>query len=68
MTNDQMEQFDIVLKKCIDGSITMKQAILQLRDGEKFKDISWIIFYIWLSQLQNSHVQGFQQIQPPHQG
>lgn len=24
------------------------------------------MFYIWLWKLQNNHVQGFQQIHPPH--
>ena len=44
----------------------MEEAILKLRGGVKFKDISLIVFYIWLWNLNNNHVQGFQKIRPPH--
>lgn len=45
----------------------MDEAILQFRGGVKFKDIFFIVFYIWLYRLQNNHVEGFQPIRPPHQ-
>jgi hypothetical protein len=48
------------------NSISMDEAILQLRGGGKFKDISFIVFYIWLYKLQINHVEGFQPIRPPH--
>lgn len=67
MTNDQMEQFNIIGKKFIDGSITMEEAILQLRGGGLFTDISYLVLFIWLWKLQNSQVGSFQPIRPPHQ-
>lgn len=61
-----MEQFDIIVKKCIDGSISIKEAILQLRGEGKFKDVSFIVLYIWLLNLQNSKVQSLVPIDLPN--
>lgn len=33
LTNEQMEEFDRIVKKCMDGSISSEEAILQLRAG-----------------------------------
>lgn len=59
-TNEKIEQFNIIVKKCMNGSISMEEAALKLCGGGKFKDISFIALYIWLYRLQNNHVQGFQ--------
>jgi hypothetical protein len=63
----QLDEFNQISSKFLDGSISMDEAILQLRGGGKFKDISLIVLYIWLYRLQNNHVEGFQTIRPPHQ-
>ena len=63
----QLDEFNQISSKFLDGSISMDEAIFQLRGGGKFKDISLIVLYIWLYRLQNNHVEGFQVIHPPHQ-
>ena len=67
LTDQQSDEFNQISSKFLDGSISMDEAILQLRAGGKFKDISFIVFYIWLYKLQINHVEGFQPIRPPHQ-
>ena len=67
LTNEQIDKFSKISSEFRDGSINMDEAILQLRGGGKFKDISFIVLYIWLYKLQNNHVEGFQPIRPPHQ-
>ena len=67
LTDLQLDEFNQISSKFLDGSISMDEAILQLRGGGKFKDISLIVLYIWLYRLQNNHVEGFQPIRPPHQ-
>jgi len=67
LTDLQLDEFNQISFKFLDGSISMDETILQLRGGGKFKDISSIILYIWLYRLHNNHVEGFQPIRPPHQ-
>jgi len=62
-----LDEFNQISSKFLDSSISMDEAILQLRGGGKFKDISFRVWYIWLYRLQNNHVEGFQPIRPPHQ-
>ena len=64
---EQIDEFSQISSEFLNGSISMEEAILQLRGGDKFKDISFIVLYIWLYSLQNKHVQGFQPICLPHQ-
>ena len=68
-TEEQINELSQISFEFLDGSISMEEAVLKLRGGVKFKDISFIVLYIWLWKLQNSHVQGFQlppQIKLPH--
>ena len=65
-TEEQINESFQISFEFLDGSITMEKAILKLRGGGNFKDISFIVLYIWLWKLQNNHVRGFQQIHPPH--
>jgi|JI71714CRNA_FD_contig_121_198153_length_4545_multi_4_in_0_out_0_4 hypothetical protein len=67
LTDLQLDEFNQISSKFLDSSISMDEAILQLRGGGKFKDISFIVLYIWLYRLQNNHVESFQPIYPPHQ-
>lgn len=67
LTDKQIDELSRINFQYMKGSITVDEAILQLRGGGKVKDISWIIVYIWLFNLQNNQVHGFQQILPPHQ-
>lgn len=67
LTDIQLDEFNQISSKFLDGSISMDEAILQLRGGGKFKNISFIVLCIWLYRLQNNHVEGFQAIRPPHQ-
>ena len=67
LTDLQLDEFNQISSKFLYGSISMDEAIFQLRGGGKFKDISLIVLYIWLYRLQNNHVEGFQLIRPPHQ-
>ena len=66
-TDKQIDEFYQIAGKFMNSSISIDEAILQLRGGEKFKDFSFIVLYIWLYRLQNNHVQGFQTIHLPHQ-
>ena len=65
-TDEQIDEFSQISSEFLNGSISMEEAILKLRGGGKFKDISFIVLYIWLWRLQNNHLQSFQPIQPPH--
>ena len=67
LTDLQLDEFNQISSKFLDGSINMNEAILQLRGGGKFKDISLIVLYIWLYKLQNNPIESFQPIRPPHQ-
>ena len=67
LRDKSIDEFNQISSKFLDGSISMDEAILQLRGGGRFKDISFIVLYIWLYRLHNNHVEGFQPIRPPHQ-
>lgn len=68
LTNQQIKQFDIIVKKCMDGSITMEEAILELRGGDDLTDvaaiITFIIFVNWYDSLFG--VKAFQGNPLPH--
>ena len=66
-TDEQIDKLSKISFEFLDGSINMEKAILKLRAGGRFKDISFLAFYLWLYSSQNNSVQGFQQIRPPHQ-
>ena len=55
LTNQQIEQFDIITKQLISGSITMEEAILQIRGGDGLTDIvaviAFVIFINWYDSL-----------------
>lgn len=67
LTDLQLDELNQISSKFLDGSISIDEAILQLRGGGKFKDISFIVLYIWLYTLQKNHVEGFQSIRLPDQ-
>jgi hypothetical protein len=58
-TDEEMDQFDIIIKNFIFNSI-------QFRGGVNYNDFFYIVLFIWLCKLQNSYVEGFQPIRPPH--
>jgi hypothetical protein len=51
----QINQFDIIIEKCMDGSITIEEAILQLRGGDGLTDLVGVITFVivrnWLNSL-----------------
>lgn len=64
ITAKQIDEFDQICSKVQDGSISMEEAILQLRGGGRLEDICKIAVFIYL--FQYSYVEGFQPIRPPH--
>jgi hypothetical protein len=67
LTGEQVDTFSQISSEFRDGLISIEEAMLKLRGGGKFKEISLIVLYIWLYRLQNNHVEGFQPIRLPHQ-
>ena len=54
LTNEQIEQFDILALQLRSGSITMEEAILQLRGGDLIDVgavIAFVIFVNWYDSL-----------------
>jgi hypothetical protein len=67
LTDKQIDEFYQICSKVQDGSISMKEAILQLRGGGRLKYIlmaSYLAYYLY--QYQYPSVEGFQPIRPPH--
>lgn len=64
LTNEQIEIF----KKCMDGFITIDEAILELRGGAGLTDLAYIIGFIivggWLNSLHTG--ESFQSVPLPH--
>lgn len=67
LTDLQLNEFNQIGSKFLNGSITIDEAILELRGGGRFEEICYLVLFIWLSNLQNNSVEGFQSIRPPHQ-
>jgi hypothetical protein len=69
LTNDQIKQFDILAQELNHGSITMEEAILQIRGGDGLTDvvavIAFVIFINWYDSLFG--VEAFQANLLPHQ-
>jgi hypothetical protein len=65
LTNQQIEQFDIISKQLISGSITMEEAeaILKIRGGG-FYDWVTLAFIIYMFILQQGDI--FQNVPLPH--
>jgi len=65
LTDQKIEQFDIIAKKCMNSSITMEKAILQLRSGHGLTDVVAIMIFVtfmnWLDGAKS-----FQINLPPH--
>ena len=51
LTDLKLDKFNQISSKFLDGSISMDEAIFQLRGGGKFKDISFIVFNICLTTI-----------------
>ena len=68
-TNEQIKQFDGLTRQLSSGSITMEEAILQLRCGEGLTDISaviaFVIFVNWYDLVFG--VKAFQSTPQPYQ-
>ena len=69
LTNYQLQQVNNLTLQLYNGSITMEEAILQIRGGDGLKDlILFIAVYIFLRWTDSpSGVDGFQQNPLPHQ-
>ena len=69
LTNEQIKQFDSLALQLSSGSITMEEAILQLRGGDGLTDIvaviAFVIFMNWYDSLFG--VEAFQATPLPHQ-
>ena len=69
LTNDQIQQFNNLALQLNSGSITMEEAVLQLRGGDGLTDIvaaiAFVIFINWYDSLFG--VQAFQANPLPHQ-
>ena len=68
LTDKQIKQFEILIKQLISGSITMEEAILQIRGGDGLTDvvgiIAFVIFVNWYNSLFG--VEAFQANPLPH--
>jgi len=47
-TYKQIDEFSQISLDFLNGSITMEEATLKLRGGGRFKDIPFIVLYVWL--------------------
>lgn len=69
LTNDQIKQFNNLALQLNSGSITMEEAVLQLRGGDGLTDvvavIAFVIFINWYDSLFG--VEAFQANPLPHQ-
>lgn len=69
LTNEQIKQFDSLALQLSSSSITMEEAILQLRGGDVLTDIvafiAFVIFMNWYDSLFG--VEAFQANPLPHQ-
>ena len=62
----QLDEFTQISSKFINSSMSIDELILQLRGGDKFKDISFIILFILLYKLQQNRIEGFPVNPVPH--
>jgi hypothetical protein len=55
LTNEQIKQFDSLVLQLSTDSITMEEAILQLRGGDRLRDvvaiIAFVIFVNWYGSV-----------------
>ena len=69
LTNDQMKEFNNLALQLNSGSITMEEAVLQLRGGDGLTDVvgilAFVIFINWYDSLFG--VKAFQANPLPHQ-
>lgn len=69
LTNEQIKQFNNLALQLNSGSITMEEAVLQLRGGSELTDvvavIAFVIFMNWYDSLFG--VEAFQANPFPHQ-
>ena len=70
LTNDQIQQFNNLALQLTSGSITMEEAVLQLRGGDGLTDVvaitAFVIFINWYDSLFG--VEAFQANPLSHQG
>ena len=67
LTNDQIQQFNNLALQLNSGSITIDEALLQLRGGGRIKDLAVVFaFVIFVSWYDSFFTQGFQQVPLPH--
>ena len=65
LTNEQIRMFDSLSQQLIDGSINLEEAIIRLRGGDGFTDITIILlFYAFINWIDGAS--GFQNYLPPH--
>ena len=62
LTNQQIRQFDNLTRQVSSGSITMEEAILQIRGGDGLTDLAAVFAFVIFINLYNSYfgVKGFQ--------
>lgn len=65
LTDLQLDELNKISLKIVDGSLSVQEAILDIRGGRNFKDFSYVILFILLYKIHISGVEGFQ-TRPPH--
>jgi hypothetical protein len=69
LTNDQIQQFNNLALQLTSGSITMEEAVLQLRGGDGLTDVVGVIAFVIFANRYDSlfGVEAFLNVPLPHQ-